>query len=337
MDNGGQRTIDSTFFEQMVEEVGVGVAIYGSEGVFRYVNDSYAAMLNTRREEVVGRGIWELVPDFERSEFETYWESFEGNETRTTETVHEFEGTEVPVSTVTTQRTIDGQQYHFGTIQDVSDLIERERQLERQNERLEAFVGIVAHDLRNPLNVAISSLEILEADIDREEIQRTHSALSRMEALIDDLLTLAKQGDTPENPDTVSLEHVATAAWQTVETKSASLSTAENISVEADSGQLQQLFENLFRNAIEHGGEDVAVEIGSLPDGDGFYVADDGRGIAPEQRAEIFEPGVTSSEDGTGFGLVIVSDIAEAHGWTVDASESESGGARFEITVDSRV
>jgi PAS domain S-box-containing protein len=334
MNNGGQQTLDSAFFERMVEEVGVGVAIYGSDGVYCYVNDAYAAILNTSCEELVGRGVWELVPDFERSQFEEYWESFDESETRTTEAVHEYDGTAVPVSTVTTRRTIDGRQYHFGTIQDISELTERERQLERQNERLEAFAGIVAHDLRNPLNVAISSVEILDVDIDREEVERTLSALSRMEALIDDLLTLAKQGDTPETLETVSVEHVATRAWRTVETKAASLSIAGNVSVEADSGQLQQLFENLFRNAIEHGGDTVTVEVGSLPDGTGFYVSDDGRGIASEHREEIFEPGFTSIEDGTGFGLVILSDIVEAHGWAVGVSESERGGARFEITVD---
>jgi signal transduction histidine kinase len=155
-----------------------------------------------------------------------------------------------------------------------------------------------------------------------------------MEALIDDLLTLAQQGDAPENPETVSVQYVATRAWRTVETNAASLSMADDASVEADAGQLRQLFENLFRNAIEHGGDGVTITVGSLPDASGFYVADDGDGISPEHRAEIFEPGFTSSEDGTGFGLVIVSDIVEAHGWTVGVSESESGGARFEITVD---
>ena len=73
----------------------------------------------------------------------------------------------------------------------------------------------------------------------------------------------------------------------------------------------------------------VSVTVGAF-DG-GFYVADDGPGIPPARRETVFDPGVTTAADGTGFGLAIVREIAEAHGWTVSVTESESGGARFEI------
>ncbi|OYR87860.1 hypothetical protein DJ71_05250, partial [Halorubrum sp. E3] len=66
-------------------------------------------------------------------------------------------------------------------------------------------------------------------------------------------------------------------------------------------------------------------------DGDGFYVADDGPGIDPADREAVFEAGVTSDPDGTGFGLKIVGEVAEAHGWTVELAESETGGTRFEF------
>jgi signal transduction histidine kinase len=95
---------------------------------------------------------------------------------------------------------------------------------------------------------------------------------------------------------------------------------------------LSQLLENLFRNAVEHGGDDVTVNVGSLPGG--FYVADDGPGIPAADRESVFEPGFTTNDDGTGFGLEIVEAVASAHGWDVrvtDAAEGE-GGARFEFT-----
>jgi len=75
----------------------------------------------------------------------------------------------------------------------------------------------------------------------------------------------------------------------------------------------------------------LTVTIGALPDGDGFYVADDGPGIEPERRDEVFETGHTTAEGGTGLGLRIVEQVAEAHGWTVDLTESADGGARFEF------
>ena len=60
-------------------------------------------------------------------------------------------------------------------------------------------------------------------------------------------------------------------------------------------------------------------------------MADDGSGISAEEREGIFESGQSGTEDGTGLGLVIVETVAEAHGWTVSATESEAGGARFEF------
>lgn len=77
-------------------------------------------------------------------------------------------------------------------------------------------------------------------------------------------------------------------------------------SIQADSRLLPHLFENLFRNSVEHGGPVVTVTVGPL--NDGFYVADDGPGLP---AGAIFETGV--SMDGTGLGLTIVKAVADAH------------------------
>jgi signal transduction histidine kinase len=92
------------------------------------------------------------------------------------------------------------------------------------------------------------------------------------------------------------------------------------------------LFENLFRNCVEHGVDDasgLSVTVGPLPDG--FYVADDGVGVPEAERDHVVEFGYTTTDDGTGIGLGIVEDVATAHGWTVTVTESEDGGARFEF------
>jgi signal transduction histidine kinase len=99
--------------------------------------------------------------------------------------------------------------------------------------------------------------------------------------------------------------------------------------IRADESRLQQLFENLYRNAIEHGGDGVTVHVGDL-DG-GFYVADTGSGIPESDRDEIFQAGYSTAEHGTGFGLRIAEQIAEAHGWEIHVVDGATGGARFEI------
>jgi signal transduction histidine kinase len=70
---------------------------------------------------------------------------------------------------------------------------------------------------------------------------------------------------------------------------------------------------------------DVASEPATASNG-GFYVADDGPGIAEEDREDVFDSGFSTSDDGTGLGLSIVRTIAEAHGWEVAVTESETGG-----------
>jgi signal transduction histidine kinase len=75
----------------------------------------------------------------------------------------------------------------------------------------------------------------------------------------------------------------------------------------------------------------VTVTVGALDDGPGFFVADDGVGIAADERDSVLEMGYSTASDGTGFGLGIVTEIARAHDWTVDVDESATGGARFVI------
>jgi signal transduction histidine kinase len=156
-----------------------------------------------------------------------------------------------------------------------------------------------------------------------------------MDRLITDLLTLAREGESSIDIERIPLRDVAEDCWHTVETERGTLSVETDLVIRADRSRLKQLFENLFRNAVEHGAPDdngVMVTVGELPDADGLYVADDGVGIPEEQRDEVFELGHSTSTDGTGFGLSIVAEIAESHGWEIHLTESAGGGARFEFT-----
>ncbi|MFB6281342.1 MAG: sensor histidine kinase [Haloferacaceae archaeon] len=210
---------------------------------------------------------------------------------------------------------------------------EQTRRLERRNERLDAFASMVSHDLRNPLEVATVRVaaarrEGAEDGAD-EHLDIAARMLDRMEALIDDLLVLAREGGRVD-PEPVGLADVAEASFGAVETGSATLVTETDGRIRADEAKLRELLENLVRNAVEHGAPDATITVGDLPDG--FYVEDDGAGIPPEEREAVFESGYSTSPDGTGFGLHIVRRFAEAHGWEVRATDGPDGGARFEFT-----
>jgi len=210
-----------------------------------------------------------------------------------------------------------------GAVQDITDHKQREKQLEQ-------FASIVSHDLRNPLNVAEGRLELAREECDSEHLPSVAQAHERMRDLIADLLELARGDERVSAMELVDLGELAGQCWNAVETGDAALVNEAETHFHADQSQLRQLLENLIRNAVEHGGDDVTITIGDQPDG--FYVADDGQGIPPEDREQVFEPGYSTSTEGTGFGLSIIRQITEAHGWTVSLDTSTDGGIRFDVT-----
>jgi PAS domain S-box-containing protein len=236
--------------------------------------------------------------------------------------------------------------------QQKENLQQQTAQLEYQNERLDEFASIVSHDLRNPLNVAKGRLDILQAqlsEVDSESVEgdnasKIEESLDRMEAIIDDALMLARQGKAITEMDPVDLGGLVENAWSNVDTAQARIEYCDSVEIDADSDRLLNVFENFFRNTVEHGstgnqtesadrvehgGTDLTVRVGLLDDG--FYVEDDGPGIDDSQKDDVFNRGYTTSRAGTGFGLAIVEDIVRAHGWEVTVTDSDDGGARFEI------
>lgn len=448
-----QRERERAFFEQAVEQVGTGIAAYDSDGTITYVNPAYADMLGTTADALEGEHITVVNPEFEADQFDEYWDSFDEGETRRRETTNKCvnDDTTFPVDTVTTHVTVGDDESHVGTIQDISERKERERELRmfreaveeaghavlvtdtdgtieyvnpafaemtgydheeaigntpailksgehdqafyqdlwqtitnqevwegeivnkrkdgkqfvidqtiapltdsgeltgfvainrditelkeqrrelrRQNDRLETFGRTVAHDLRNPLNVIDANLDMAKrADDPAESYTRMQGAIDRMEALIEELLALAKQGKSVLDPEPASLEAVARTAWNTVETGIMTLDIVDDRTILMDDSRVQELFANLFRNAREHAGDDASVRVGTIPNG--FYIEDDGPGIPPDRRDAVLTSGFTTSEEGTGFGLSIVTQIAEAHDWEVTITDGSDGGARFEF------
>lgn len=212
-------------------------------------------------------------------------------------------------------------------------LREQRRQLERQNDRLEEFSSVVSHDLRSPLSVARGRIELAYDDDAEPHLEAASAAIDDMESLIDDLLALAKQGETVGDTERTSIATIAKAAWRHVDTDDATLVT-DDFELDADPDRLRQLLENLFGNAAMHAGPDPEIRIGPLAGGTGFFVEDNGVGIDSAVHDRIFEVGFTDHDEGTGFGLSIVRQIADAHGWSVEVTTETNAGARFEFRFD---
>jgi len=205
----------------------------------------------------------------------------------------------------------------------------RHREIERQNERLERFASVISHDLQNPLSVISGYADLAKESGARADIERISEAASRMEAILDDLRTLARDAEDLGEREPIDVSTLVERSRTAVDLRSATVETEPVGVIEADPGRLRQAFENLFRNAIEHAGADVTIRVG--PISGGFAVSDDGPGIPAGKREAVFEEGYTD-DGGTGLGLSIVRTVIEAHGWSIEAAESDAGGARFEIT-----
>ncbi|SEA18158.1 PAS domain S-box-containing protein [Haloplanus vescus] len=364
---------DTEFFRSLVENGSDAIVTIDEESTIRYANESVERVFGYQPEELIGEQLTKIMPErlhdahlegiehyVETDERALDWNDIELPAKRR-------DGEEIPLSVTFEEHRYDGERVFSGIMRDISGRVEREEELERQNERLERFASIVSHDLREPLQTAQATLAVAQAG-DEEALDELDSVFDRMETLIDDVLTLAKQGETVGEPEPVDLGAVASDAWETTDTAGATLVVDDDLpAVTADPERLRTLFENLFRNSVEHGStnnrsraddsvehgstdsrtesgdsvehagvpaDSLTVRVDSLDGGRGFAVADDGTGFDGAETDHLFDHGYTTSQTGTGFGLSIVDEIARAHGWTVTATTGDDGGARFEIETN---
>ena len=225
-----------------------------------------------------------------------------------------------------------GEPFVFVLHLNITERKRTERRVESTAARLRDVARLLSHDIRNPLAVATGYAEMLASDGDDDRVERVVDALERMEHIVTDALVLARDNDADVR--IVDLRSQAEQAWSNVDTVDATLTVPETFEFYADPTLLLHVFENLFRNAVEHAGDGVAVTVAPLWAGTdrlGFYVADDGPGISDDGLARVFDVGYTTADSGTGLGLSIVEQIADAHEWIPEATTSADGGARFEM------
>jgi PAS domain S-box-containing protein len=283
----------------------------------RITGESLDSVIIPIGEEEEAKELNERVVNGERINDEVY--------RQTTDGLRHFRLSNAPISTE------DESTEGYAIYTDITARKRREVELERQNERLDEFASVVSHDLKQPLGIIYGRLSIIREEYNSRHLDDIDDALGRMETLIEDVLTLARQGKIVSTPTPTSLDDIVHNAWGIAGDDTADLVIDGPLAeIKADGQRLQELFENLFRNAIEHAGPDVTVTVG-MRDDNGFYIEDDGPGIPPESRDRVFEHTYSTGDNGTGIGLAIGQAIVEAHGWQITVSEGTQDGARFDI------
>ena len=313
------------------------IVIHDADGNVIDVNDQTIDDLGYTRGELLSMNVTDFEVGVAPEELrETWAEMNVGDRNKGQGRHRRKDGSTFPVEVWVDKTRIGGEEQFIALSRDVTARVQREKELRRKNDRLDEFAGIVAHDLRNPLSIAQGRTTIAAAQVEggggvSDDLRVAQKALDRMEDIISDTLVLARRGDAVESPEPIPVAEIVGRCWNMVETGDASLVVVDKCTIEGDPDRLRHVFENLLRNAVEHGGAGVTVRVGRAGEAT-LYVEDDGPGIPAERRENGFEPGRTSREEGTGFGLAIVERIAEAHDWEVTLTEAEGGGARFEFT-----
>ncbi len=322
-------------FQSFVNHSPDVITAIDEEGIIQYQSPAVERVLGYEQGELVGTDSTEYIHPDDRDrivqEFSEINAEADGGMMTQEYRIKHADGSWIWFESVIST----GQQYRdSGYIINSRDVTERkrhERELEQKTDRLEEFAGIVSHDLQTPITIADARLEMARKECDSEHLSPIGDALDRMEEIIDATLTLAREGQIVDETTPIDLTELAERCFRTVAPPQVPLRTETDLTIHADRDRLRHVMENLFANAIDHVGEDVTVRIGET-DPPGFYVADDGPGIPESKREAVFETGYSLGDGGTGFGLAIVKQIVDAHGWEIDVTESEGGGARFEIT-----
>jgi len=227
---------------------------------------------------------------------------------------------------------------------------EREGAMQKQRE----FVADASHELRTPLTSVLANLELLQASLgapgqaeDREMVDSALRSSRRMSRLVGDLLLLARAdaGRLDKHRRCDLAEVAGDAAAEAAPLMGDRTLTVDNdrpLRVEGSPDELHRMVLNLLDNAANHTPAGTHIELSLREDGGEAVVevADDGPGIPAAMREQIFDrfvrgegPADTAAGTGTGLGLAIVSAVATSHGGSVEAAESESGGALFRARI----
>jgi PAS domain S-box-containing protein len=345
--------------DEVFERIDDGFFALDEEWQFTYVNEYAERLLDADRADLFSGPLWEVSPELRESETADAFR-------RAVETQNHVSHEEYvePLAAWLEFHAYPSESGLSVYVRDVSDRKRREQRLEEQNERLESFASMLAHELRNPLSIGQIYLQSAE-DGDESAFERVADALDRMEDMIDVLLVMTRGGDASIDPDIVPLREAASEAWGEIGNEGGRLEVETDARVEVERHHLRHLLQNLFRNAVEHGStsprseahedavdhgstssrhtDDDAVEHGSTnadgvltvrigPLEDGFYVEDDGSGVPEDDRERVFEAGYTTEDVGIGLGLTFIAQLAEIYGWECSLTESDEGGARFEFS-----
>ncbi len=332
---------------EIVRNLPVGMVVISSDGKIRFINDVACSLLAIRPKKTEGALARSILPESLMSLHQKI-----NREKTVVEKELSLSGmgnAAVPVN-VTTTDIVGEEGQHIGfmfILQNLSEL----RQLEvkvRQREKLAAIGNLaagIAHEVRNPLS-SIRGYATYFGSLFAEGSENRKSAgimaeeVDRVNRVISELLEFARPSDFKFIKTDIReiIEH--TLSLITHEANFAGVKIIKQFNHDLpklmiDPDRITQVILNILINAIqamEHGGK-LTVEAQQEKDMFALHISDTGKGISPEEQANMFNPYFTTKKTGTGLGLAIVHKIVEDHGGTVQVRSRQETGTRISIVL----
>jgi signal transduction histidine kinase len=354
---------------ETLDHLSEGVGVFGSDGMLRLHNPSFAAIWGLPRELLARKPhVSEIVRECRRpGDSEAEWTRFTASVAGLDETranvsgrMDRSDGRVVDYATVPLP---DGQT--MVTFVDVTDTVKVERALLERNEALEAaaslknaFIHHVSYEIRSPLTNIIGFTQLLTDarigalnDRQREYVGYVMSSSTVLLAIVNDILDLATIDAGVMELELAEVD-IAEAVDGAIEglkdrVKESRIRLERDIprdigSFVADGKRVRQILFNLVANAISFSGEGGRIEVGARRSGDfvEFTVEDDGAGIPRDFLPTVFDRfssrGRGAARGGVGLGLSIVKSFVSLHGGTVEIESEEGRGARVRIRLPIR-
>jgi PAS domain S-box-containing protein len=355
-------------FAGILEIASDAVVCAGEAQTVTFFNRGAEIMFGYAAAEVLGQPLEMLIPPYARPDHAAHVHGFAASPVVARRMGERGEisglrrGGEVfPAEASISKLSVGGARVFTAVLRDVSArrrteeaLAAQARELSRSNADLEQFAYVASHDLQEPLRMVASYTQLLarryrgRLDDDADEfIGYAVEGVTRMQALIDDLLAYSRAGTRGEGVQETEMEavlqRVLAGLGPAIDESGARVTHGPLPTLRVDAAQMSQVLQNLVGNALKFRGAgptQVHVSARRLADAWEISVRDNGIGISPEFAERVFvifqRLHSRTEYPGTGIGLAICKKVVERHGGRIGVRPAPGGGAEFWFTVPDR-